>query len=473
MTSSLFFYDLETSGLDPRSARIMQFAGQRTNLELKPIGEPVNTLVKLSSDVLPSPQAIILTGITPQMTLADGINEAEFTKLFNIEVSTPGTTFVGYNNVRFDDEFIRYTNYRNFFEPYEWHYKDGRKRWDLLDVVRMTRALRPEGINWPVDKDKLPTNRLTVITAANGIDHKNAHDALVDVTALLEVARLIKSKQPKLFDYLYFVMTNKTKAEELLKTNQPVIYTFGAYSGHPQKTTAVIYLADLKDQGILVYDLRVDPKLFAGLSKDKLKIIINREDDTTASPFFVIKTNRCPALAPLSVLDKSSETNIGLSKSQVNQHLAEFKQYKEELARDVVDIFTEINDSRSYISDSVDSELYNKFFDRSDSDKLVEIRDIDPALLNKTKDIFNDQRLNKLVFLYKSRNFPKFLEPDEVVEYERYRHRLLFEGGVNSRFSKFLSELANVSNNTKSSANLQYLTEELKLYAESIMPKDY
>ena len=151
MADSLFFYDLETSGLDPRQARIMQFAGQRTDLNLKPIGEPFNMLVKLSRDVLPSPEAIILTGITPQMTLVDGVIEAEFTKIFNREISTIGTTFIGYNNVRFDDEFIRYTNYRNFFEPYEWHYKDGRKRWDLLDVVRMSRALRPEGINWPVD----------------------------------------------------------------------------------------------------------------------------------------------------------------------------------------------------------------------------------------------------------------------------------------------------------------------------------
>ena len=105
------------------------------------------------------------------MTLADGISEAEFTKIFNGEISTAGTTFVGYNNVRFDDEFIRYTNYRNFFDPYEWHYKDGRKRWDLLDVVRMSRALRPKGINWPVDQDKIPINRLTDITFANGIDH--------------------------------------------------------------------------------------------------------------------------------------------------------------------------------------------------------------------------------------------------------------------------------------------------------------
>jgi exodeoxyribonuclease-1 len=472
MADSLFFYDLETSGLDPRSARIMQFAGQRTDLNLKPIGDPYNFLVKLSSDVLPSPEAILITGITPQMTLADGLSEAEFTKIFNDEIATPGTTFVGYNSVRFDDEFIRYTNYRNFFEPYEWHYKDGRKRWDLLDVVRMSRALRPEGINWPVDKDKLPVNRLTDITSANGIDHKQAHDALGDVTALIEVGRLIKTKQPKLFDYLYSVMTSKTEIERQLKTNQPVVYTFGAYTGHPQKTTVVVHLASLKDGGILVYDLRQDPKLFTKLPKDKLKVIINREDETTASPFFVIKANKCPAVAPLSVLIESSEANIGLNKNTVNKHLEEFQQYQQELSSEVAAIYEDNSASRSFDSGTVDSQLYDKFFDRSDTEKLAEVRNADPASLNSSETKFSDQRLNKLLFLYKARNYPKTLDPEEVVEYENYRQKLLFDGGVNSRFSKFINQLTSLSNIGKSTANRQYLIKELKLYAESIVPSE-
>jgi exodeoxyribonuclease-1 len=472
MTESIFFYDLETSGLDPKEARIMQFAGQRTDLDLNLVGEPSNVLIKLSSDVLPSPQAIILTGITPQMTLADGITEAEFTKMFNKEIATPGTTFVGYNNVRFDDEFIRYTNYRNFFEPYEWHYKDGRKRWDLLDVVRMSRALRPDGINWPVDKDKLPTNKLVDITSANEINHSNAHDALADVTALIEVAKLIKSKQPKLFDYLYSVMTNKNQLESILKSNKPLIYTSGAYIGHPQKTTVVIHLANLSDGGILVYDLRQDPKLFAKLTINELKALINHEDKTTTSPFFVIKTNKCPALAPLTVLDKSSEINIGLTKEMINKHLDDFRQQKEALSRDVNHILEVITLSRIYTTDSVDAQLYEKFFNKSDTEKLIKIRNAEPASLNRTKNMFSDKRLNELIFLYKARNYPKFLDTDEVVEYEKFRHKLLFDGGVNSRFSKFMNELSTISNFAKSSANLQYLTEELKLYAESIVPAE-
>ena len=145
-TSSFFFYDLETSGLSPHYQRIMQFAGQRTNDQLDPVGDPVNVLVKLSEDILPEPEAIIITKTTPQMTLAEGISEPELMKLLEKEVFTPGTTIVGFNNIRFDDEFVRAAAWRNFYDPYEWAYKDGRSRWDILDLVRMTRALRPEGV---------------------------------------------------------------------------------------------------------------------------------------------------------------------------------------------------------------------------------------------------------------------------------------------------------------------------------------
>ena len=213
MAQTFFFYDLETSGLSAREDRIMQFAGQRTDMELNPIGEPYNLLVALSDDTLPSPDALMVTGITPQKTVDEGYSEAQFARILSDEIFTPGTIAVGFNNVRFDDEFVRHLLWRNFYDPYEWCWKDGRSRWDLLDVVRMTRALRPEGINWPVDENGEPTNRLELITRENGIAHENAHDALSDVDALIDVAKLIRDKQPQLFEYLLKIRDKKQVAQ--------------------------------------------------------------------------------------------------------------------------------------------------------------------------------------------------------------------------------------------------------------------
>ena len=269
-TNSFFFYDLETSGLSPRESRIMQFAGQRTDLELNPIGEPVNLLVKLSDDTLPSPYAIAVTKITPQSTQADGLTEAELCRYLTDEIFIPGTCVLGYNSVRFDDEFIRHLFWRNFYDPYEWQWKDGRSRWDILDVVRLTRALRPEGINWPyqdkeIEKDgkketiKVKTNRLELITKLNHIEHEHAHDALADVCATIAVARLIKEKQPDLWDFL-FKMRDKKQVAKLVNLEEPVpfVYACGRYSSEYDKTTVAFPVAPSRNGNVLVWDLRYD-----------------------------------------------------------------------------------------------------------------------------------------------------------------------------------------------------------------------
>ncbi len=84
-------------------------------MDLQSVGDPVNVLIKLTPDVLPDSEAILVTGITPQATIADGVTEAEFLKLFAQQVATPGTIFTGYNSVRFDDEFMRFLHYPNFY----------------------------------------------------------------------------------------------------------------------------------------------------------------------------------------------------------------------------------------------------------------------------------------------------------------------------------------------------------------------
>ncbi len=251
---TFYFYDLETSGISSRAQRIMQFAGQRTDENFNQIGEPQNWLVKLTDEILPDPDAVLITGITPQKTLEEGFTEAEFLKLFYEEVVQPNTTLLGFNTIRFDDEFMRQTLWRNFYDPYEWQWQDGRSKWDLLDTVRMIRALRPEGIEWPLEpkrsrhisehgelvapksddenaKEMVSTNRLELLAKSNGLIHDNAHDALSDVHATISLAKLLRQKQPKIFDYLLSIREKKQVLELVSsKDPQPFLYTSGRYS---------------------------------------------------------------------------------------------------------------------------------------------------------------------------------------------------------------------------------------------------
>jgi exodeoxyribonuclease-1 len=476
MAASFFFYDLETTGFNPREARIMQFAGQRTDMDLNPIGEPYNVLIKLTEDVVPEPDAIFITGITPQQTLLDGITEAEFLKLFHDEISVPETIFAGYNTVRFDDEFMRYLNYRNFYDAYEWGYAGGRSRWDLLDVVRMTRALRPEDIKWPVDDKGNPVNKLELLTKLNGIEHTAAHDALSDVYAVISVARLIREKQPKLFEYLLKIRDKKQVAT-LVTAGRPFVYTSGQYDSEWQKTTAVGMLSDHpKRQGALVFDLRYDPMKFVDLSPPELaEAMRKRKDDPGPRlPVKLMQYNKCPAVAPLSVLDADSMKRLKLDLKTVEDNYE--KLLKSNLAPAVleaVDILEKRQEAKYAGMDSeVDARLYDGFFGDHDRTQMSLVRGAGADDLASFEANFKDDRLQALFPLYKARNYPQTLSDEERQAWERYRERKLLGGKQSSRLAKYFARLGELAARTDLSSNEQYLLEELQLFGQSILPAD-
>src|SRR5690606_19285189 len=149
MSASFLFYDLETFGADTRRSRIAQFAAIRTNEALEEIEAPVDFMARPADDLLPSAGAALVTGITPQRAMREGSAEFEAFARIVEEMSRPGTCTLGYNSLRFDDEFVRNGLFRNFHDPYEREWRNGNSRWDLLDVLRLAHALRPDGIQWP------------------------------------------------------------------------------------------------------------------------------------------------------------------------------------------------------------------------------------------------------------------------------------------------------------------------------------
>ncbi|MEO6761116.1 MAG: exodeoxyribonuclease I [Candidatus Saccharimonadales bacterium] len=476
-TSTFFWYDLETTSINPREGRIMQFAGQQTDMGLTPVGEPVNVLIRLTDDILPEPDAILITGITPQATLAEGISEAEFLKLFYEQISVPGTIFAGYNSVRFDDEFMRYMNYRNFYDAYQWQWKDGRSRWDLLDVVRMTRALRPDGIEWPFGPDGKPSNRLELLTSLNKLDHKSAHDALSDVYATIAVAKLIHDKQPKLFDWLLSVRGKKEVAG-VVDTGQPFVYTSGRYSGEFEKTTVAVKLAgSVGRPGALVYDLRHDPSEFIDMNPAQLAERMAWTKDETAPkrlPVKLLRYNTCPAVAPLGVLDAESQKRLQLDLKEIESNRAKLHG-----ATDFMDNLQkafELKDKKYQTSaivdpQTVDSLLYDGFFDSFDSNLMADVAGTKPADLGDLGDKFRDDRLKQLLPLYKARNFSKSLTSEERAAWEDFRAHRLLDGGQASRAVKYMSRLVELKATNKDDQK-GYLLEELQLYAESIMPTE-
>ena len=450
MKQTFFFYDLETSGLSPREDRAMQFAGQRTDLELNPIGEPVDILIKLSEDTLPNPGAIMVTKITPQKTLEEGITEAEFAQKISEEIFTPDTIVVGFNNVRFDDEFIRHTFWRTFREPYEWQWKDGRSRWDILDLVRMTRALRPEGINWPFTDEGKPTNRLELITKLNGVKHEHAHDALSDVFATIAVAKLIKDKQPDLYNYL-FTMRDKKAVKKLvnLEDKKPFVYSSGRYGAHFNSTTVAFPLTTGRNGNILVFDLR-----------HNLDELLKDENCTFYPTVKEMYYNRCPAVAPLNVLTKADGwQKIGLSQAEIEKNLQSLLAHPEfaEKMRTKLEERPEFPPAKD-----PESALYDGFLNDHDRIYCDAVRNATKNQLADFHPDFNDERLPELLVHYKARSFPETLSETEQKHWQLYKNERL-----KRQAPKFLEELEKVAEQDR------FVAEELKLYFESLFDTDY
>lgn len=480
----------------------MQFAGQRTDMDLRPVGEPYNILIKLTPDTLPEPDAILITGITPQATLADGVTEAEFLKQFHDEIVVPGTIFLGYNSVRFDDEFMRFLHYRNFYDAYEWQWRDDCSRWDLLDVVRMTRALRPDGIEWPFNEAGKATNRLELITKLNGVVHEQAHDALSDVNATIAVARLIRDKQPKMFDYLLNCRHKKEVEKLVCQEGKPFVYACGRYPSETHKTTAAVRIADSPNRGgCLVYDLRHDPTEFLDMTPEQLaeRWRWAREPDAPQRlPVKPLQFNRCPAVAPLAVLDAASQQRIGLDLDMVSRHwrllraavgwpdkvvkalaIKEAHDRQRWAAHDVsgdVDEYhaSVIGDDKvaPALDGSADGQLYGGFVGNADKQVMRAVRAANPAALSGFADKLEDKRLRQLLPLYKARNYPDALDVEERRQWEGFIHHRLLDGGRSSRLARYFGRLQELAAKSGTTSQQRYLLEELQLYGQSIVPVD-
>ena len=478
---TFFFYDLETSGFSPQNDRIMQFAGQRTDENLNRIGEPVNILIRLNDDVLPSPSALMVTKISPQKTVEEGYTEAEFAKMLVEEYFTPDTVIVGYNNVRFDDVHIQHLLWRNFYPPYDWQWKDGRSRWDLLDVVRMIRALRPEGINWPFvinegTGEKFAANKLELLTKENGILHENAHDAMSDVDGLIDVARLLKEKQPQIFDYL-FKIRSKNEVQKLvnLENPKPFVYTSGRFKVEFEKTTVAFPIAPAKNQNVIVWDLRFSPEKFIDWSEDQILENITADFETRSSDDFepiaakILQYNKCPAVAPMGVLTEENQQRLKIDLAEIQKNLDILRKnpHFAENLRSAFERRSEVfQDKSSAEKPAPEARLFEGFVSKSDDIKIEAVRNSTDRELADFHPDFADERLTDLLLHYKARNFPKSLSSQEKELWEEYRVE-----NLQKMMPNFMKEFQEIANNQNLNSQEEYILEEIKLWLENILPE--
>jgi len=423
---SLFWHDYETSGTDPKRDRPVQFAGLRTDHELNNPEQPVVVYCKPALDFLPHPDACLITGITPQMAEQKGVPEAEFIRLIHEQLVRPDTCTLGYNTLRFDDEVTRNCLYRNFYDPYAREWQRGNSRWDLIDIVRAARALRPEGIIWPNNSDGRPDFKLEELAKANGISHTSAHDALSDVYATIALARLIKQAQPKLYAFLWQHRT-KSGALDLLQLGsyKPLVHISGKYPALKHCLAIVLPICKHpgNNNGIVVYDLSVDSEAMLSLTVAEIRqrIFTATEDlpeGMARIPLKTVHVNKCPVLAPLSVIRPEDEIRLQLDLALCRINAAKIKSVSS-LADKIAEVFIQ-QDNENRESDP-DFEIYSGgFFSDADKQRMARIRASAPGQLANQQIIFNDARLPEMLFRYRARNYPETLNTDDTSRWQTF-----------------------------------------------------
>ena len=481
MSETFYWHDYETFGADPSRDRPVQFAGLRTDQDLNPVGEPLVLYSRPADDFLPQPQACLVTGISPQLALDKGIPESAFIEAIHRELALPGTCSVGYNSLRFDDEVTRYTLYRNFYEPYGREWQNGNSRWDLIDLVRTAYALRPDGIEWPLREDGLASFRLQDLTTANGIAHEAAHDALSDVHATIAIARLVRDRQPRLYDYV-LRHRDKRSAQTLLDVEgmKPVLHVSGMFGAQRHNIALIVPLAlhPVNSNELVCYDLSADPAPLMELAPEQLgELLFSRTADlpegTERPGIKSVHINRCPVLVTAKMADPATAERLGISGQRCREHLAALRNYRDRDSKAFVQKIQAIFTGRQFepVTDP-DRMLYSGgFFSQHDKKAMEQVRACSPDELAASSFPFEDSRLSEMLFRYRARNFPQSLSSDEVAQWEEYRFQRLTEpeAGASICMEEFQATIEQLLASNTLQPSQQELMQQLQDYGDSLL----
>jgi exodeoxyribonuclease-1 len=473
---TFLWHDYETFGAHPQLDRPAQFAAIRTDANLEPVGDPINWYCQPARDVLPHPIASLITGITPQEALKKGCVEAEFAGKIHAEMMEPGTCTAGYNSIRFDDEFSRNLFYRNFYDPYEREYKNNNSRWDLIDLARMCYALRPEGIEWPEHEPGKPSFKLEHLSAANHIEHLGAHEALSDVMATIGLARLIQTRQPRLFDWA-LKMRDQHFVMQMLGTSnpKPLLHTTSRIPASRGCTTLVLPLSIYPDRkkSVIVYDLMNDPEPLLNLTAEEIsdRLFTPASDLPEGVERIALKTihtNHVPMVAPAATLKNADCQRIGLDPQRCADHAGKLIPVLPQIRNKVMDVFKPYPPGADTDPDHM---LYSGgFFSHHDRRLMDEIRKTKPGELAQQAWPFKDRRLTEMLFRFRARNFPDTLNANECEQWQTQRLDRLKRPANDRQLSpdSFRLEISAARQSHQGDSHAQNVLDQLEAWGNEI-----
>jgi exodeoxyribonuclease I len=477
---TLYWHDYETWGEVPSVDRPAQFAGVRTDLNLNVIDEPLMLYCKPAFDVLPKPEACLITGLSPQTLLEAGLPEYQFIAAIHAELAQPSTCGVGYNSIRFDDEVTRYTLYRNFYDPYEREWRNGNARWDIIDMLRMTRALRPDGIQWPNYDDGTPCFKLEALTNANNLVHDAAHDALSDVYATIALARLIKTTQPKLYDYAFRLRDKRFAATLIdIEAQKPLLHISSRFPSENGNAALVLPLAfhPQNKNSVIAVNLSMNPELLNELSVEQMRerlftATADLPEGVERLALKEIHLNKTPMLLAPAMLDDKTAERLAIDKKLCEKNWQWYKNRSLSEQEHIRTKLFELYAEREFVvSQDPEQQLYAGFFSDADKRLMTKVRQAKPEALANWSVKFEDARLNALLFRYRARNFPETLSQTEQETWKKFCYARLTDpaAGGSLTITQLKECIADLIQNSALNERQIHRLNELSAYADGLV----
>ena len=475
---SLLFHDYETWGISASIDYPCQFAAIRTDLACQPIDQPIDIMAQIHLDYLPHPQACLVTGITPQYSQDNGLNEHQFMTQIHAQMSVPNTCSVGYNSIKFDDEFTRYSLFRNFFDPYKREWEKGNSRWDIINLVRACYALRPEGINWPMDEEDKPSFKLERLTQANGVSHEQAHDALNDVHATIAMTQLIQQHQPRLFDYA-FTLRSKHKVADCVSEHwqRPLLYINAYRSARNGCVSFVVPIAahPTNNNATICIDLTKDitPLLTLDISELTQLMYLKQAERTSATPHVAIldiKHNQCPFIAPTKTLSPQRAIDLGLDVDLYQQRFEQLQHVLQSTqAQQLINTCQQLC-QRDYpvVDTDIEASLYRgAFFTAPEKQFCDDIHNTPPNNLSNMLKEAPSARMQALGFRFLARNYPECLSEEQHNEWLEHCQQHLFAREDRLSFQQYFAVIDELLANATLDPRSKQVLHDLHEYGQS------
>ena len=403
--SNFVFYDFETSSSNKYWGQIIQIGAILTNDNLEEL-DRFDARCRLSPGIIPEAMALIVNKSSPKMLKGSNLSHYEMIRQFVATLKKWGkATYMGFNSIEFDEEFLRCTLFQTLEYPYLTS-TNGNTRGDVLSLARAANLYYPNTLKNSINAKGNAVYKLDQMAPLNGVEHDDAHSAIGDVIATAGIAKIIAKKAPNVWKASLLTM-DKNQSLELIK-NEPYFCSNEYYYGRSVPFVQTFVCQHPQYQWPLCFDLKHDPSIFLKMSQKELSAAIKKYKFLRT-----VRHNKHPIIMNPSYGNEIEQYKIVGAEKLASR--AKLIKNNKQFAEKISDIKKEEAEDKMHSKSQEDiyteESIYTKFTSTEDNNLMPEFHRVDWDQKRVVLSKFKDERLkyfgNKLLYKEKPETLDK------------------------------------------------------------------